>query len=352
MLTRHRLVSQGFGQNLFRDTPQKGSSQKGVTRRPSRKEMRRRDGGQTHQELTPNEASAESPAAAIKNEAPAWGRTEKKFDVKSSHRKEVRQDAKGDSKHDQPTDPVLVAAAEVSSGSQQFGGRVMFGANIRSPGVNSYASVAKGAGSPNETQQLPNHAKNEPARRSQEGEAEEDIVKSMLMLYRTRFGEFRKSNEHLHRNSHNRHSPQRHRDAAAVNRSIQSGSFTAVSSHSSEFAGGGSGESELQRVSSVELSARHSGEGASHGPGPSAVARVEENGEAAADEQGSYSSRQRRHDAGRNHYVDRRRRNYNERFVAEGEDRSFGNYGKFRNRFNGQHNHKRNFKKEERPQEA
>ncbi|CDR94578.1 hypothetical protein, conserved [Babesia bigemina] len=305
-----------------------------------------------NQEPQSGEAAADSHATPQKIDAPASGKQERKSDVKAVQRGEDRSNAKGDSKQE-------TAASNASHGgngaSSNYGGRGSGNNKMSFARMDSYASVAKGATNMQEGQNYRGYYRNDQHRRRADYDAEdEDIVKAMMKLHRNRFREFRKLNDNQYREREAPNSQVAEEERAPRTEETQN-SQEPLSTYSSTDSVAvqptqqnrrqGAGESDEQPAgNSAELKNSRSSDGMS--------ADAAEQNEAAGDETNAFAARPRRHDGVRNNYVDRRRKNFNDRFPADGEERAFGTYNRYKNKYNNHNNAKRDFKKEEKPQEA
>nr|ACX83565.1 hypothetical protein BQP35 [Babesia sp. BQ1/Lintan] len=311
--------------------------------------MKKREFNNNQQDAIPSDATPASNIASQKVDAAASGKPERKNDVKAAPRSDERSNAKTESKQELNAENTNDGA---DATSLPVNGHRNVVNKIDALRMSSYASVAKGAASFQDGQNFRGYYRNDQHRRRPDNDAEEDdVVKTMMRLYRMRYKEFRMLIENPYRerdaaNSQEQRasrSEQIHNSLTFFSASSSNDSVVVPTSKEDRFPSGGDSD-ELQIASAPDLPNSTLSDGVS--------VDVDEHNEAAGDESNTYGARQRRHDGVRINYFDRRRRNFNGRFPADGEDRGFSSYGRYKNKYNGHNNTKRDFKKDEKPQEA
>ncbi|GBE60246.1 hypothetical protein, conserved [Babesia ovata] len=313
-------------------------------------EMNKREFANNHQEPQSSEAAADSHATPQKMETPAGGKQERKSDVKAVQRGDDRSNAKGDSKQENAN-----ANNGGGTASPHYGGRGNGNNKISFNRMDSYASVAKGAANLQEGQNYRNYYRHDQHRRRTDYDADDDdIVKAMIKLHRNRFREFRRLNDNPYREREAPNSQVSAEERASRSEQTQnSPNYFPASSSSDSLAVQPPQEDQVQPAEeSEEQPADNAAELRNSMSSDITAADEGEQNEPAGEETSTFVNRHRRHDGVRSNYFDRRRKNYNERFPADGEERGFSGYNKYKHRYNNHNNAKRDYKKDEKPQEA
>ncbi|ORM39511.1 uncharacterized protein BXIN_2935 [Babesia sp. Xinjiang] len=289
-------------------------------------------------EHSQNNSSVEDSTPAVKMEQTVVGKIDRKVIPKAAtcekNRSGVKREPPVERLSEPKADPPLSSTQQARRGS--IGNRPVMGL------VNSYASVAKGVTSSQESQQPRGYYQNDRQKRRSDHEPEDkDIVKVLMKLYRIRFRDFRKYEEthYIHHEPMNHHGPKGRLEIPLSVQDVPGVYQPRMHSASHEIRRPLMHENSNEMVKMPPVR-RTSAENLTP------VGRRSD--DFVLSDPISHMARHRRHDGGRPQYTDRRRRNYNDRFSPHEEDRGYVNYGRYRNRVNGHGAHKAEFKRDDR----
>ncbi|KAK1936328.1 hypothetical protein X943_002785 [Babesia divergens] len=296
-------------------------------------------------------------------------RIEAKPDTSRDTKADVKSEGRTDQKlqgapHGQKNENARDGNARQQPESVHYGRRNSFGSKTNYNRMDSYNSVTKGGSAAHENHQNKNYYKNEAHKKRADCEAEEDeLVKTIMKLHRTRFKQFRITceNHYLEKEPDAGNAPtppeepntppqeQKAKKSPQGNSCIGS-NVAAITNENpivaNNTANVASGQPrDIAKSTPTQQLTEQSAPECQHTLEPHTDEKTDHK-----DEQVDGVTKPKRQDV-KTQAAERRKKNYNDRIPMDGDERGFGSYGKFRNRYGG-NDRKREFKGEDKVQKS